>query len=222
MFGWQGYVPRRTGASRMVLEASLLVPPFVAVGVGWLAREGGCERSLADASPAQDGRVIAATRSSASSRWSSVGRYDVRLAPSRDERSDVAVASGETSDVVLGERVHRGVHPDVTAAQGLLDGRAPYTFGGLIDRATRLLRGAQAFFGDPAANWDFLADEQRLVGRRRRPATRGARHGNIWQTPTRSAGLEGCTGLERVVQQSAVTVFRVVDSGLGGCGPGHG
>ena len=39
MFGWQGYVPRRTGASRIVLEASLIGPPFLAVGLGCLDRE---------------------------------------------------------------------------------------------------------------------------------------------------------------------------------------
>ena len=39
MFAWQGYVPRRTGASRIVLEASLLMPPLVAIGLQCLVRD---------------------------------------------------------------------------------------------------------------------------------------------------------------------------------------
>jgi len=39
MLGWHGYVPRRTGASRLVMEASLLGPSLVATGLGCLARE---------------------------------------------------------------------------------------------------------------------------------------------------------------------------------------
>ena len=47
MFGWQGYAPRRTGASRIVLEASLIGPPFLAVGLGCLARESWAWRGAA-------------------------------------------------------------------------------------------------------------------------------------------------------------------------------
>ena len=109
--------------------------------------------------------------------------------------------------MVLANGYTEGFIPDLTGAQGLLDGRAPYTFDSQLHRANGLFRGAQAFFTDPAQHWGFLADNHVswvVVGdptvSRSVPATCGA--------PVRPAGhWQRCPGLERVAGDDTLTVF---------------
>jgi hypothetical protein len=223
MFGWQGYVPRRTGASRIVLEASLLVPPFVAFGVGSLAREGWLWRGRSLMRPRRGLSVLLAAISVVGIvSLVSVARYDVRLAPSRDDVALWRSLPVKPGDVVLANGYTEGFVPDVTAGEGLLDGRAPYTFGGLMQRANGLLQDAHAFFADPAANWAFLAANHVRWVAVGDPHTYALSTGNTWYVPTDLQGLDACAGLQRVVTNGRLTVYRVVDPGLRGCGPGHG
>jgi hypothetical protein len=218
MFGWAGYVPRRTGASRIPLEASLLVPPFIAVGLGCLARS--TWRWRGRPVPKRRRRPILLVALVACALVSSVdvARYVSTQALSRD---DLAVWRGlplEHGDVVLTNAYTEGFIPDETAAEGLLDGRAPYTFGGLLDRANGLFRGARDFFIDPAAHWSFLRDNHVswvVVGD---PSTYALSTGNTWTVPRSLHALERCPGLQQVVDDAPrMTVFRVVDSGPAGC-----
>jgi hypothetical protein len=219
MFGWQGYVPRRTGASRIVLEASLLGPPLIAIGLECLIR---------DARTWRRGRLLPKPRLARLALLAAlsvcgvismirVADYNDGHAPSREELAVWRSLPLTSKDVVLANGYTEGFIPDVTGAQGLLDGRAPYTFDAQLQRANRLLRGGRQFYADPARHWGFLADNHvswLVVGDHFALGT-----GNIWDTSSDLRGLEGCPGLERYAQDDTLTVFRVVDPGPRGCRP---
>jgi hypothetical protein len=224
MLGWQGYVPRRTGGSRIVLEASLIVPPFAAIGLQSLSR---------DISRRSRPRWLGTTRHRAAAlavaisvcalvSMIRVADYDSPQVPTRDELAVWESLPLTSSDLVLANGYTEGFIPDVTPAEGLLDGRAPYTFASLMDRANRLFRGAQAFFDDPTAHWDYLADNGVtwvVVGD---ADSHSLGTGNVWETPPNLSALEGCAGLEEVVRQPTITAFRVVDAGPDGCASAGG
>jgi hypothetical protein len=219
MFGWSGYVPRRTGAARIFLEASLLVPPFVAIGLACLAREAWRWRGRRILATGRLQSLVLLAALSVLGVASLVGdsRYDDGQAPSRDELALWRSLPLTTSDVVLANGYTEGFIPDVTGAQGLLDGRAPYTFDALLHRANRLLRGAQGFFDDPAGHWDLLAENHVswvVVGD---PDAHSLGTTNVWDTPRNLRALERCAGLERVAGDATLAVFRVVDPGPQGC-----
>jgi len=218
MFGWQGYVPRRTGASRLPLEASLLAPPLVAIGLG----------SLADLPSLWRGRSVVRRQRrrplllvllSLCGIMSILGvaRYDSRLALSRDDLAVWESLPIRTGDVVLTNGYTEGFVPDVTAGVGLLDGRAPYTFDGLLRRANGLLRGAHTFFADPAAHWDYLSSNDVrwvVVGA---PQTYALSTSNTWSVPDPVDALDRCSGLRKVATTERLTVYRVVDPSRSGC-----
>jgi hypothetical protein len=219
MLGWQGYVPRRTGASRIVLEASLLGPPFFAIGLGFLARETWTWRGRRVLPPPRIFRLalIAVLSVCGVVSMVRVSNYDDGQAPSREELAVWRSLPLTSDDVVLANGYTEGFIPDVTRAQGLLDGRAPYTFDSQLHRADDLLRGAQAFYADPAAHWDFLAQNDVswvVVGE---PGSYSLATGNIWTTPPSLEALEACAGLERVAASPSLTAFRVVDPSAQGC-----
>lgn len=221
MLGWQGYVPRRTGASRVILEGSLVVPLFLAFGLGALAQEPWRWRGRRLPSTPRRVPVILAVVSALSIvSMVGVARYDARLAPSRDDVAMWRSLPVQHGDVVLGNGYTEGFVPDVTDGVGLLDGRAPYTFGDLLHRANGLLRGADAFFADPAAHWSYLADHEVrwvVVGD---PSTYALSTGNTWWVPDPLDVLDSCSGLQKVATNQRLTVYRVVDSGPGGCAAG--
>jgi hypothetical protein len=146
-----------------------------------------------------------------------IADYDSSQAPTRDEVAVWESLPLTSDDVVLANGYTEGFIPDVTGADGLLDGRAPYTFGDLLRRANQLFRGAQAFFDDPAENWGFLAqhDVTWIVVGASDAHSLGT--GNVWDTPRSLQPLESCGGLRRVVDDGGLTVFRVVDARPGGC-----
>jgi hypothetical protein len=218
MFGWQGYVPRRTGASRMVLEASLLGPPLIAIGLECLIRDARTwrRRRLVPTPGIARLVLLAALTVGGILTLIRVADYDDGQAPSRRELAVWRSLPLTSRDVVLANGYTEGYIPDLTGAQGLLDGRAPYTFDAQLQRANRLLRGGQAFYTDPARHWGFLADNHVswvVVGRRWALGT-----GNVWDAPDLRA-LESCPGLDRFAQDDTLTVFRVVDPGPQGCQP---
>jgi hypothetical protein len=221
MLGWQGYVPRRTGASRLPLDASLLVPPLLAIGLGALTEEPWLWRGRSVIRTERRRPLLIAVLSVCGIiSMLGIAGYDSRQALSQ---SDLAVWRSlplHHDDVVLANGYTEGFIPDVTPAVGLLDGRAPYTFGTLLHRADRLFRGAQGFFTDPAGHWSYLADHHVswvVVGT---PGTYALSTSNTWDVPSDLTGLEACHGLDRVVGNDRLTVFRVVDPSPAGCSPG--
>ena len=219
MLGWDGYVPRRTGASRIVLEASLLGPPFFAIGLENLAGASWTWRGRRVLPTPWLGRIVMLAALSVCGMVSlvRVSNYDDGQAPTREELAMWESLPLTSDDVVLANGYTEGFIPDLTGAQGLLDGRAPYTFDAQLRRANRLLRGSQAFFTDPARHWDLLAQNNVswvVVGH---PHSYALGTGNIWDTPHTLQALESCRGLERVAEDTTLTVFRVVDSGPQGC-----
>jgi hypothetical protein len=224
MLGWQGYVPRRTGGSRLVLEASLLAPPFLAIGLDCLARYAWSWRGRPILPSLRSRRLalLAALCVCAVVALVGVSQYDHDQAPTRGQLATWRSLPLTSTDVVLANGYTEGFIPDVTGAQGLLDGRAPYTFGSQLDRANRLFGGAQAFFRDPATHWDFLRENNVtwvVVGE---PGTYALGTGNAWAVPRSLDALEGCEGLERVASDGSLTAFRVVDPGPRGCVTGSG
>ena len=222
MLGWQGYVPRRTGASRIPLEASLLLPPLVAIGLGCLARDAWTWRRRSGTRTLRRPRLLLLGVLTVAGVVSVLGaaRYDDGGSVSRDQLALWESLPLRANDVVLANGYTEGFIPDVTPAQGLLDGRAPYTFGDVLRRANGLLRGAQAFYADPAGHWDYLARNHVtwvVVGS---PYTYALSTGNTWYVPKDPGVLARCAGLQRVVDDPALTVFRVVDAGPTGCRAG--
>jgi hypothetical protein len=149
-----------------------------------------------------------------------VADYDSRLVPSRDDIALWRSLPVQPGDVVLGNGYTEGFVPDVTAGVGLLDGRAPYTFGALLKRANHLLRGADAFYADPAAHWDYLARNDVRWVVVSDPHTYALSTGNTWYVPDPLDALDRCDGLQKVATNQRLTVYRVVDSGPGGCAAG--
>jgi hypothetical protein len=219
MFGWQGYVPRRTGASRIVLEASLLGPPLIAIGLESLARSAWTLRGRRLLSSSWSRAVVMLAVLSACGVVSlvRVSNYDNGQAPTRDELAVWASLPLKSDDVVLANGYTEGFIPDLTGAQGLLDGRAPYTFDAQLHRADGLLRAAHAFFTDPARHWGLLARNDVswvVVGD---PHAYSLGTDNVWDTPQALQALESCRGLERFAGDATLTVFRVVDTAPRGC-----
>jgi hypothetical protein len=218
MFGWASYVPRRTGASRIPLEASLLVPPFIAVGLGFLARARWSWRGRAV--PERRRRPIMLAVLVACALVTSVGvaRYNNPQALSRQDLAVWHSLPLRPDDVVLTNGYTEGFIPDVTRAEGLLDGRAPYTFSDLLHRANSLFKGAHDFFTDPPAHWGYLRANDVswvIVGE---PHTFALSTGNAWSVPGTLHALARCRGLQRVVDgDPRLTVYRVVDPSPGGC-----
>lgn len=222
MVGWHGYVPRRTGGSRLIMEASLLGPPFFATGLECLGLEASAWRTrplLRTPSRRLIGALAALVVLAVCgvSTMVSVSDYDDRQAPTREQLATWSSLPLTTDDVVLANGYTEGFIPDVTGAEGLLDGRAPYTFGDQLLRANRLLRSAHAFFTDPQRHWGFVAKNNVswvVVGA---PGSYSLGTANIWSSPRTLAALEICAGLERVVGDRSLSVFRVTDPGPQGC-----
>jgi hypothetical protein len=220
MLGWHGYVPRRTGASRLIVQMSLVGPPLLAIGLGGLSGLGGTPwawrgRRVAPWLPGA-ALLVALSVAGAVSLVKDADYYDGQ-APTREQLAMWRSIPAESSDVVLANGYTEGFIPTMTGAQGLLDGRAPYTFDRELTRANRLLRGAHAFYSSPARHWEYLARNDVswvVVGD---PDSHSLGTGNVWDTPRGPHALDRCAGLERVVARSGLTVFRVVDPGPDGC-----
>jgi len=147
-----------------------------------------------------------------------VARYDSTQALSRLDLAVWRSLPLEQDDVVLTNAYTEGFIPDVTDAEGLLDGRAPYTFGDLLHRANSLFRGAQDFFADPSAHWGYLRANDVLWVIVGEPSTFALSTGNAWSVPSTLHALERCRGLQRVVDDDPrITVFRVVNPSPAGC-----
>jgi hypothetical protein len=149
-YGWSTYVPRRTGASR-VLGAGLVLLPLVgsvavvALGTGRLRR------------------ALVAT-------WVSIGILAFALSvstvwgvrewqPSRTSIEGLRSRELPRDSLVLTNAYSEGFVPTLLGRRGINDGRALYLDGErLLRRGTRILDDAHRFFARPAEEWRAFRD----------------------------------------------------------------
>jgi hypothetical protein len=213
-FGWSSYVPRRTGAQRLVQEASLLTGPYVACGLACISAFG---LRLAWRQVVSVAVVVLLVAAGATASF----RLEEQVASQRPPQEAVAALRDlrlPPRAVVLANAYTEGYIGQVTGAQGLLEGRAPYTFPRVLDRANALLRRAQSFYTAPAKHLDFLArhDVSYVVVANRRGYALAS--SNVFETPARASVLDRCPGFEPVLSDTRLRVYRVSPSTVPQCG----
>jgi hypothetical protein len=148
------YVPRRTGSQRLFLQATLVTPVFLAgaaaalVGLVGEGRHGlrVAVSGLLVAVAVGGGLLLASSQRHEAEGWR----------PTAEDRAALESVEIPPSAVVVANAYTEGYLHHVTGATVLLEGRAPYTFPGQLDRSLRLLQEAKRFYADPAANRRFL------------------------------------------------------------------
>jgi hypothetical protein len=113
--------------------------------------------------------------------------------------------------VVLTNAYTEGFLARVTGVSGLLEGRAPYTYPELLDRANTLLRGGQEYFASPRRSFEFLEEHgvDYLVVTDRRSFALGT--SNVFRTPVRRPALATDPRLRLVLRTDDVAVFEVLE-----------
>ncbi len=204
LFGWDSYVPRRTGTMRVVAEASLLLPVLVAGGVGAAALAAARSRPFV-------GRAVAVVGVALTSAVGVLGSVQVadRQEATRVQREDIEALRDlglPPGAMVLTDGYSEGVIHGVTRAHGLLEGRAPYTFPEVLDRANTVLRGAAEFYERPRANRAFLDeyDVDYVVLQRGRSITGPYR----FRSQYTLANLRAGAAFVEVVSTPRLVVFR--------------
>jgi hypothetical protein len=111
--------------------------------------------------------------------------------------------------MVLTNAWTQGYIPQVMGARGLLDGRAPFTYPRVLERANHLLRKARYFFQHPCRNIDFLHkhDVSYVVVVQR--DTHALSTSNLVAKHVDPTTLDACPELTRVAATPHLTVFRV-------------
>lgn len=203
--GWTGYVPRRTGSQRLVQEATLLVAPYLAGALACvpaLARRSSWQR------PVVAGGVVALVLGGLLGTLHIASLVDRQRPPAEAVRAlgRLHVAPGS---VVLANAYTEGYLDEVMGAQGLLEGRAPYTFPTVLVRANRLLAQARAFYEAPAAHRDFLVRHHvdYLAVGHLYDYTLGT--DNVFRIHVARRELKHLPGLTRVLRIHGLTVYRV-------------
>jgi hypothetical protein len=156
LFGWDSYVPRRTGTLRMLSEASLIRPVLLAGGATAAALLLRSRFRRSWVVPAFQGAVLvlALAVGVTATAHQAAGRKANRTHPEDLQAlSDLDIPPDST---VLTDGYSEGIIHAVTGAHGLLEGRAPYTFPHVLYRANLLLREAREFYAHPRANRAFL------------------------------------------------------------------
>jgi hypothetical protein len=149
---WDTYVPHRTVATRVVILLGFLVP--IALGVAPVMRaHGGLGKGL---------RIGWATV--AVLVWLRAlppAAHFRRFQPTPGQMAEAQKAAGFMGPRarVLTNGYSEGYVPAVFRAEGLLDGRAPYTDAPLLSRATKLLTSARDFYASPGQHRVFLDEE---------------------------------------------------------------
>lgn len=148
--GWSTYVPRRTGATR-VLGAGLLLVPLVGAVAVTIAGSDRVRRALVVTWVSIGVLALAV---SASTIWG------IRAwQPSRDALTKLRATELPRNALVATNSFSEGFVPSVLDRPGITDGRGPYLEGErLLGRATRILDDSHRFFADPAAGWPALRD----------------------------------------------------------------
>ena len=159
VFGWQGYVPRRTG-QRFTAEASMLAGPLIACGVGHLQTPRSAGRRAAHRSRPSTpvwfavvltvGGCLSGLSLAHTHGDDHPSQRDVEVLRSLDIPSD---------STVLTNGYNEGYIEQATGAHGLVGGRAPYTFPTILTRAVQLLEDTQDFYRAPTEHATFLQQE---------------------------------------------------------------
>lgn len=204
-FGWSSYVPRRTGSQRLVSEASLLVGPFVACALGCVPAVGSRVRW----SRAAPGVVLVAFCAAGLVASSRLERVVEHQRPSPGAVRTLASLQVRPDAVVLTNAYTEGYLNQVLGAQGLLEGRAPYTFPRVLDRANTLLRQAHDFYRAPRRHLGFLTRNDVSYVVVSRPKSYSLGTGNTFVRPVSRSRLAHCPGLSRVVSRPDLVVYKV-------------
>jgi hypothetical protein len=206
--GWSSYVPRRTGAQRMVQEATLAITPFVACGTACLMflmgrRRGQVWRRFVSAALVV---LSCGTGVFYSARAEQAVRYQ------RPLPSDVSALRGlelPADSVVLTNAYTEGYVAQVMGATGLLDGRAPYTYPTVLTRASGLLREAKTFYRRPCRDLGFLHENHvsYVVVTHRKSFALGTN--NVFARAVGPQRLDACPELTAVLRSPRLLVYRV-------------
>lgn len=152
VYGWDSYVPRRTGAQRILMESTLVLPVFLAVAMTGVSSFVQRERVR------QTMLVVAVAIAVAVSLTSNIllSQDAERWRPAPEDREALASLAVPDDAIILANGYTEGYLHHVTGGSPLLEGRAPYTFPDLLSRSLRLFRGASAFYRDPRNEMEFL------------------------------------------------------------------
>lgn len=200
--GWSTYVPRRTGAGRLVQLIPFVLPSLAACAVSAFRRLAP-GRAGGLAAVAAAGAVLTGTLAANVHAEHQIGAQH----PSSDTIEALSRLRLPANSVVLANGYTEGFIAQTLGGKGLLDGRAPYTFPDMLNRANSLLGEATAFFASPARHADFLRDHDVgyvLVARRR---TWALGTSNIF--PARRADLARLPALRPMVATSDFVLYRV-------------
>jgi hypothetical protein len=203
-FGWSSYVPRRTGAQRLVAEATLLLGPCAAGALACLRLSGRLKER------AQLTSVIVVLALCA------VGVVgSLRLAgvldgqrPPHDAEQALAGLHVPPRAVVLTNAYTEGYVKQVTGAHGLIDGRAPYTFPRVLNRANSLIMQAKQFYRSPAQHLGFL-DREHISYVIVSGHSYSLGTGNLYVKPSDITELATCPRLKPVLLMPGLRVYHV-------------
>jgi hypothetical protein len=205
LYGWDTYVPRRTGAYRVVLEATLLLPVFLgaaaSVGVAMVGERGRARRLLTAAVLAL--ALVGGFLSSYGLRQEAHG-----WRPAEEDFASLESLDIPADAVVLANAYTEGYLGQVTGATVLLEGRAPYTFADQLDRSIRLLQDAKAFYADPADNLDYLDRHDVDYVLASEPDSFSVTSANTFDDAVGAEGLRQVPELEEVLSSPGLVVFR--------------
>jgi hypothetical protein len=204
-FGWSSYVPRRTGAQRFVQEASLLAAPYVAVALA-------CLPFSVQRFPWRVLLIGTAVLLLCAAGFAQSSRLENILAvqhPTRSAEEGLAGLKIPPDAVVLSNAYTEGYIGQVTGAQGLIEGRAPYTFPRVLRRANKLLREARAFYNAPAAHLGFLDKEHISYVLVSKDGSYSLASNNIFASRVKLSALDACPRLRVVRSLDGLKVYRV-------------
>lgn len=199
------YVPRRTGSQRLFLEATLVVPVFLAgatAAVVALAEERRRLRGTATAAVL----VVAVGGGLLSAYELRQEAHDWR--PAAADREALESVEIPSDAVVVANAYTEGYVHHVTGATVLLEGRAPYTFPDQLDRSLRLLQEAKRFYADPAANSQFLDRYDVDYVLHTDPESFSLTSANTFDDAVEAGRLRELPQLREVVSSEGLVVFR--------------
>ncbi len=203
-FAWKGYVPRRTGSQRLVMEMTLLFGPLVAVALSTWPWSWPRRRTRLDSV------VLVAVLCLASA----VGcARAIELAgqqrPVRSDLEALAELDLPQDSIVLTNGYIEGYISQVTPAHGLVEGRAPYTFPGLMRRAQGLLRAASRYYAGPLDNHAFLVENDIAYVAVSLNDSFSLGTANLFHTEVRVDQLDADPWLTPVLTRPDLLVYRV-------------
>ena len=205
VLAWDTYVPRRTGSQRLFLEATLVVPVFLAGAASTVGRYAGDRvwgrRVVTGA------LLVLALAGGLFSALEIRGEAD-DWSPRSDDRAALEAVDVPAGSVLVSNAYTEGYLSHVTGGAGLLEGRAPYTFPGQLERSLRLLREAKAFYADPAGNQAFLDRYDVDYVLYSEPGSFSVTSANTFDDAAGVEELREVPGLEEVVSSPGLVVFR--------------